>query len=246
MPIRLSHADASTAAPPIGPLCALIVTMISACLCHGVGSVASAQSPSAKGSTLVSPLFPVLIAAMDRAVGQAPDAENELRLLQTDLQRLEKTLDAKAGEVPPEYYRAFADMQHQLKIALEALPAPAAVRRVADVREDIAIKQRFFDTGFGLTLRPKWLVTVRVNTARGTKKVGGYEVVLNPLADRDKTPPLFPFPNTTNNAVRDLPPGRYWITILKAGMIVWTRPKDVGLSGDDTEVFEVDTNEFTR
>ena len=203
--------------------------------------VAGLANPVA-GQSFVTPalrLFPAFVSTIDAAEAANPPLAVELRKASAAFSLLVDTLDNIPGGTPPEYERSFAVYQRELDDIQSQIASGSATTIAQGLTEDVQFKYKFVQGGFGMTVRYKALVLVRVKTlASGTIPVVGLRVSCNPRRYANAEPAMFIFDRLSPTETR-IPPGNYTLKVHWLDKTVAARDITVGLSGRDIEEVEV-------
>jgi hypothetical protein len=207
-------------------------------------NVALAQD---QGSRSLGPVLLAVGQGIEEARVQKLPVKAELDQLQDRLLALEQELNKRRSAVPEDYQVTFNAYRREVLAVLPELGSPAAAKAFAAISADLDIKIRYLADSAGfLGTRAPPLIVVTVQTLRSGVPAPGYRVSFNSVGNGHGTAPTHPVSSDTNNAVRNLPPGRYTLQLYWAGKLVESRDADIGSVSSKEETISIDVATFAN
>jgi hypothetical protein len=202
-----------------------------------VMSLAAAVASVAPYPVLAQPDLPEALTQLSQAVLEIRQRRPTLQPAEVDAlqesvlaaQRLRQRWNEGGRPDLPEGYIQTLQLNAELLRGIAAGEDSLSPDKVlADVRDDLLLKERFAAVEFALVSRFRGAVSVRVVTRRGGQQADGFMVRANPRRWGVRSDPLFVF-NNPSPSQRELPPGNYVIWAeTPNGTMVASQPITVG------------------
>lgn len=171
--------------------------------------------------------------ALQNSISAARAAAPEQRPAMKQVAALAISLQGRAASLPTGARADYArSLEHQAAVlrAIPALPAGERGAAIADVADDLALKDSR-GPGAGAGSRNPGYVTLRVVTRRQGKEIRGYAITLNPMRYRGQTPYLRLGPLTPSTG--RVTPGRYEVTAWRGIAVEAREVFRIGLTAED-------------
>ena len=207
-----------------------------AALAAATAAAGSAQHGATRSELASEVRLQDAFSTLQHSISAARAAAPEQRPAIRQVSALAVSLQGRAASLPAEAKVDYArSIEHQAAVlsAVPALPAGGRGAAIADVADDLALKDAR-GPGAGAGSRNPGYVALRVVTRRHGKEIKGYAITLNPMRYRDKNPYLRLGPLTPSTG--RVTPGRYEVTAWRGGAIAAREVFRIGLTAE---------NEFT-
>lgn len=164
-------------------------------------------------------------------------------------EKLLEKIGKRTDSVPFEYFESMLYYTNLINACCDTLTY--GVREdmqdlLDDIEQDLDIKLNAhpkIDNDSGVLYSPNLLlsITLEVQTRRSLILEDGYDVACTPIRYQYKDRPLYTFNNQTNKATRELPPGRYVVSISKGGDVLKERTVELrGPKLSQLVIFDLD------
>ncbi len=209
-----------------------ITAVLIVCYCININA-----EPQREGTALLGGTIATVVTTLENAGSAASENMVALQRLQAQLELLEALLNKGTVSTDADLREVIIGYADLIPRTADALKNVNASHDIDAMTHDVAIKNGYLSKRAGISgERASLGVRVRVNLfQRGTsRELTGYQVIASPVAFARKARWLFRFSGPTNDAVRNLPPGRYLFRVSQDQKL-FEDEYDVGAKGELSE-----------